>query len=132
MGEGYGLMVAEAMATALPVVTCIHTGIADFADASVCRPVRFEPTTVRIMLPPTLHALGLEDHLTPAYKANIKDLVKQMRWVMDHWVKARDMGIRGFKRIQKFTWDAAGKKMIEVLEEVENSVDEPARACMLG
>lgn len=132
MGDAWGLTVNEALATALPVVTCIHTGITDFADDTVCRPVKFEPTMVKIMLPHTLHELGMDDHLTSAYKADVKDLVKQMRWVMDHWVKARDMGIRGFKRARQFTWEAAGKKMIEVLEEIEGSATENAGACATG
>jgi len=130
MGDGFGLGALESMATALPLVTCVHTGIADFADASVCRPVKFKPVKVMVIIPPTLKELGLEDHPTTAHEADIKDLVKQMRWVMDHWVKSRDMAIRGFKRARKFSWEAAGREMINVLEQIESGNVQDARACV--
>jgi glycosyltransferase involved in cell wall biosynthesis len=115
MGEGFGLTLLEAMATALPCVASVHTGMMDFADSSVCRRVQYSPTTMMVQSP----IEGVDDFPSVVQAADSRDLYRQMWWVTNHWKKARDMGVRAFRRARQFTWKAAAQRFLHVLEGIE-------------
>ena len=104
-GEGWGLTALEAFATGLPCVMTLARGVLDYADESVCIPVKHHPWEMVIA----------NDYPAPMIRADVPDLANKMRWVMGHWNQARKIGLAAHRRAQHFTWDAAGRKLLDVL-----------------
>jgi glycosyltransferase involved in cell wall biosynthesis len=108
-GEGFGLTLLEAMATALPCIATLHTGMTEYADETVCRKVMTEPTTV------CMDEAGYDTHYETVLRANVPDLVAQIAETMAHWTRAKRMGVRAWRRAQSFSWAAAGRRLVDVL-----------------
>ncbi len=114
MGEGYGCTLSEAMATALPCVSILTTGVTQFADASVCRPVTWHYEDVQVC-----PVAGDAIVTVRTCSADIPDLVAQMAWVMAHPIKARELGLRASKRVHgQHTWGEAGRRLLRAVGEI--------------
>ena len=118
MSEGYGLTAAEAMATGLPCVTPLHTGIVDFANAQICYPVRHGRAEIMVDSPALAHAGS--KFLAPVFPVDQEDLYRQMWNVMDRYTQALIVGFYASKRMSQFTWGASAIVMLGALRSLKN------------
>lgn len=123
LGEGWGFSAHEAMATGLPCVLPLHTGLTGFADDDVCVPVEYAPRTVEITYRQVQEHYGRErvPHATQRVDVQVtvvRDLVRKMRAVMDRWEDAAVLGERAAARAREFTWEAAGRKLVATWEHI--------------
>lgn len=114
----------EAMATALPCVATLVTGVRDFADESVCVGVRHHEETVMVQEHPSLPGSPARVRV-----ADVADLGRKMHWVARHWPEARRLGLRAHRRAQQFTWDAAARRLVETLAMIAGEPAKEARQC---
>jgi len=128
LGEGFGLTMAEAMATGLPVIYTPWSSLLDLAPLSAdCgHPLRF--TKVRVQAEPTggLVKLGAiaapESIITHLAQADAADLAEQMISVWKDYSHAVKVGRRAAQRIRAhFTWPQTANRMIQILEEVQRT-----------
>jgi len=106
-GEGFGLTLAESMATGLPCIATRYSGTADFFDDYVGYTLKYK------MFNFNLEAYQLRaDMATPS----VEDLINQMSYVFNHYSKARQKGRLAARRIQKyFTWPLAAQRLVEII-----------------
>lgn len=116
MGEGFGLTLLEAMATALPCIAPLRGGVSEFADETVCLGVKTHSYLSSVNMP------GYDTHYEACVKVEVDSLIEKMRWVMEHWHQARRMGLRAWKRAKQYTWKRAGERLVEALVEFEEGV----------
>lgn len=108
-GEGFGMPIAEAMASELPVVVTGHGACLDFCDASTAYLIAAEETPV-----PLPHSLpeGSADYVwaTP----DRASLQHRMRHVVLHPDERRAVGRRARQRIvDEFRWDQCAARALE-------------------
>lgn len=113
-GEGFGLTACEAAATGLPCVMPLHTGMLDFADETTCIPLPFETGGYGVM--PT-H--GGETCPIPLLCVKVEDVRDRMDWVMKHPEEAKEIARKGAERVQKYTWESAGRMLLDILRQLE-------------
>lgn len=113
MGEGFSLVALEAMSSALPCVMTVVTGETEYADDSVCRPVQYDAVETGVA---EIDGAAFSDAWV--LRADPESIANEMMWVMNHWERARRMGLRAAKRAQQFTWTAAGRRLREVLDDI--------------
>lgn len=109
-GEGWGLIMQEALATGLPLITTKYGGQLDFLDESVCSFVThtFDETT---------DILGWTHR--EAF-ADVGSLGRKMLDVYRNYPRALAKGARGALRMHSaWTWKHAGEKLRSVLEQLE-------------
>lgn len=109
-GEGWGLCLLEAMATGLPCVTICEAGVTAYTAGDVVRDVAHHACMRGIQRP------GEGWHFEPQWQADVPDLARLMRAVMANPREARRLGIRAAKRAARFTWVAAGRRLLDVLK----------------
>lgn len=124
MGEGFGLTLAEAMATALPAVALLAGGVTEFADAGTCVPVRWHPAAQRVQ--DTAEGPWYD---VLARRADVPDLVRAMRWVTEHWHRARRLGHTAHRRAQHFSWATAAARLRTALVALSTSADHKEVPC---
>lgn len=112
LGEGWGLTLCEAMATGCPSISVAETGCKDFFDEKVGYPLKTAIISQDLR----------EDYDLPearAYVPNTKDLLEKMTYVMANYGEAAKKGKLASDRIRsKFTWDLAGKRLRDVIDEI--------------
>jgi glycosyltransferase involved in cell wall biosynthesis len=121
LGEGFGLTLAEAIATGCPAIAPVHTGIADFFDAGCgltipwkMAPLEYLETKVRAYLPQPV------------------DTAKRMIWAMHHYGEMRRLAIKARRRLENgFTWRDVAQRLIGVIRkhEARQEAKAPIAAC---
>lgn len=99
-GEGFGLTVAEAMATGLPVVVTGHGAVLDFCDADTAYLIPATPTAIPAgALPPSKAGSWWAEPDTAA-------LVEHLRHIVEDGPAAAARGERGRHRVvEQLSWD---------------------------
>lgn len=114
MGEGFGLTLAEAMATGLPVIYTPWSGPVDFCDERTGYPLQYGWTKVKTV---KLNDGGTE-HESWSANPTIESIVARMEEVYFAYDSALRRGRAAAERIQEgFTWQISAQKLIKVLRE---------------
>jgi len=112
-GEGFGLPLAEAMATGLPSIATGFSGVLDFFDSKVGYPLKYK--------------LGMMDMTSPIYgkmgqveaaMPDVTDLVENMIYVRENYKSALNKGMLASHRIKsQFTWENSAETLISSIRE---------------
>jgi hypothetical protein len=108
-GEGFGLTMAEALATGLPAIFTPWSAMADLADEQSGYPLRYRLVS---------HDLA-DDGTEPVTfaQADTQDLLRRMIEVMSDYPAAIRKGRLAARRIRKsFTWDRTGKALASIIK----------------
>lgn len=102
-GEGYGLMPKEMMATGLPMITVINTGMLDYLREDMVLFVPAVGMQDSIPLNCTYRASGIQEYVPDRHIA-----VEHLRWAEGNRDKLADLGIRGARWVFTDTWESIG------------------------
>ncbi len=122
-GEGFGLTMAEAMATGLPVIYTPWSAMNDLADASCGYPLRYRMIPARVTNSGGLLTSASSKtaemakgavHTRLAH-ADAVNLVERMAEVVRDYPRAAAKGERAARRIRKrFTWTRTGQRLARI------------------
>jgi glycosyltransferase involved in cell wall biosynthesis len=108
-GEGFGLTLLEAMATALPCLVTEYSGVLDFTSSDTVKYLKWNPCMSHI------HNTDGTEHVLNSVIADIEGTRDAMLDVMGNYHRARKMGRRAAQLAQQFTWERAGQKLTDVV-----------------
>ena len=134
-GEGFGLTMAEAMATGLPPIYTPWSSLLDLADERCGYPINDFKLVPAWATPDG--GLSTETHppcrnavRTRLAQARTGELAAAMVRVYRHYDEAALKGVRAAERIRdRFTWDRAGRRLLAILKEVQRTCL-PAQTCV--
>jgi len=102
-GEGYGLMPKEMMATGLPMISVINTGLHEYLDPSLVLHVPSDTLVPSPYFDRTYRESGFVMH-EPDHEA----AVMHLRWAYEHRLELYAMGMHGAESVLHETWDSIG------------------------
>jgi glycosyltransferase involved in cell wall biosynthesis len=112
-GEGFGLPLAEAMATGLPSIATGFSGVTDFFDSKVGYPLKYRLG----MMPMTSPILGDMGEVEAAFP-DVQDLVDNMIFVRRNYKSALNKGMLASARIKSdFTWENSAEALVSSIKE---------------
>jgi glycosyltransferase involved in cell wall biosynthesis len=91
LAEGFGLVIGEAMASGVPVLTTVNTG------------------------GPELITDGEEGWCVPAH--DVEALAERIEWAHGHRDELYQMGVKARRRAEQWTWTHYRRKLIDELSE---------------
>lgn len=108
-GEGFGLTMAEAMSTGMPVIYTPWSAMTDLADERCGFPLRYR--LIR-------HDLAKEGGREVTFaQADAADLLRRMMEVMASYKRAARKGKLAARRIRReFTWERTGRTLAGIIE----------------
>lgn len=122
-GEGFGLTMAEAMATGLPVAYTPWSSLSDLADESCAYPLRYKLlpawATPQGGLSTEAHRPNDKAVRTRLAQAETAHLAERAIEMFRHYPAAVRKGHRAARRIrERFTWKHTGRRLAAILQEV--------------
>lgn len=118
LGEGWGFITTEAMATKTPICAPYITSIRDIfggkegdeLDQFRGVPVRAGSTDSEWI------CMGLDDNERIRPLTNVSDMVEKMMWVYTNPEKVKQMTDRAYEWVQTLAWDNIAKQWAEVFD----------------
>ena len=124
LGEGWGFITTEAMATKTPIAAPYITSIIDIFGGDSSKGVpNLDDNTLRgipVLAGSTTSewiCLGLEDNERVRPLTNVDDLVLKMAWAYKNKGKVQDIVDRAYKWVQELNWDNIVSKWDSVFME---------------
>jgi glycosyltransferase involved in cell wall biosynthesis len=111
-GEGYGLMPKEMMATGLPMISVINTGLWSYLNRDVVLYVPSDKLKPSPYFDRIFNTTGMVEH-EPDFEA----IVAQLHYAYNNREAIYDLGMRGGHHVAQYTWERAGKEAFEQLLE---------------
>lgn len=117
--EGIGLPIVEAMACGMPVITCLNSGITEYADKSRC--ILVENLVERPIY--DRHFFPEKGKLGTWLEPTEDELIKKMIYCYEDFKEVEKVGLSAEKWMhENYTWDIAADKFIEVLKECQDQI----------
>lgn len=119
-GEGFGLCGSSAASCGVPIIATNWSGPAEYLNNDIAYMIDYKMVPVTNMqFNPQFMIAQMEGHLWAEPDAS--HFKRLMREVYNNPLKAREKGVLAARHMRdNFTWDSAGKKLIEVIEGVVN------------
>jgi glycosyltransferase involved in cell wall biosynthesis len=117
MGEGFGLPVAEAMATGCPVIHTNYTGLADLGNPLHSYPVDYQFNIVNMKVP--------GKYITKTYEVkcadpDINQMIDYLEEIYYYYSSASLKGVNASEYIRSnFTWDLSAREFENILRRRE-------------
>jgi glycosyltransferase involved in cell wall biosynthesis len=115
MGEGWGLTLHEAAATGVPCIYSHHSGMADFMRPEFGYPLHCKPKPIAVV---RYGEDGRKElyNTTQALYPDIQKISNYLQAIYNDYATATERAEKQSDHVRKFTWDKAGKKLIDILK----------------
>lgn len=108
--EGFGLVLAEAMATGLPCIATNYSGVTDFFDDTVGFPIKYKMGDIK-----ATYADGTIDTTQAAFP-DIDELAQNMVYVYKNYKASLVKGHRASEWIHKeFQWTRSANTLVDII-----------------
>jgi len=110
-GEGYGLMPKEMMASGLPMISVLHTGLLEYLNPSIILPVHSRRVPVAVPLSGSHAAQGACEYVSDNDSA-VAQLCQAYHYREDLYT----MGMAGAAHVLKWTWEGVGRSAFDQIQ----------------